>query len=40
MPDEYAPGVQTVVAMGNVHQGVREDLATVASLLKRQSVKV
>jgi soluble lytic murein transglycosylase-like protein len=40
MPDEYAPGVQTVVAMGNVHQGVRENLATVASLLNRQSGKV
>jgi soluble lytic murein transglycosylase-like protein len=40
MPDEYAPSVQTVLAMGNVHQGVREDLATVASLLKRQSGKV
>jgi soluble lytic murein transglycosylase-like protein len=37
MPDEYAPGVQTVVAMGNMHQGVREDLATVASLLKRRA---
>ena len=34
LPDEYAPGVQTVVAMGNLHQGVREDLATVASVIR------
>jgi hypothetical protein len=40
MPDEYAPGVQTVVAMGHVHQGVREDLATVAWLLGRHGAKV
>lgn len=40
MPDEYAPGVQTVVAMGNLHQGVREDLATVVSLLKSHGAKV
>ena len=33
---EYAPGVRTVVALGEKRQGVREDLATVASLLKRQ----
>jgi hypothetical protein len=33
MPDEYAPGVQTVIAMGNVHQGVREDMATVSAAL-------
>jgi hypothetical protein len=31
--DEYAPGVKTVVSFGNVQQGVREDLATVSSLL-------
>lgn len=40
MPDEYAPGVQTVVAMGNRHQGVREDLATVASVLKSHGARV
>jgi soluble lytic murein transglycosylase-like protein len=40
LPDEYAPGVQTVVAMGHLHQGVREDLATVASVLKRHGARV
>lgn len=40
MPDEYAPGVQTVVAMGSLHQGVREDLATVVSVLKRHGARV
>jgi soluble lytic murein transglycosylase-like protein len=40
MPDEYAPGVQTVVAMGNLHQGVREDLATVTALLRRHGASV
>jgi len=34
LPDEYAPGVQTVIAMGAKQQGVREDPATVSSLLK------
>jgi membrane-bound lytic murein transglycosylase B len=33
LPNEYAPGVQTVIAMGNVNQGVREDLATVSAAL-------
>ena len=33
LPDEYAPGVQTVIAMGNMRQGVLEDTATVAALL-------
>ena len=33
LPNEYAPSVQTVLAMGHLHQGVREDLATVASVL-------
>jgi membrane-bound lytic murein transglycosylase B len=33
LPDEYAPGVQTVIAMGNVNQGVREDIATVSAAL-------
>jgi hypothetical protein len=40
LPDEYAPGVQTVLAMGNMHQGVREDLATVASLIGERGGKV
>jgi soluble lytic murein transglycosylase-like protein len=40
LPGEYAPGVQTVVAMGNMRQGVREDLATVASLLKSRGANV
>jgi hypothetical protein len=40
LPDEYAPGVRTVVAMGHLHQGVREDLATVASLLRTHGAKV
>ena len=40
LPDEYAPGVQTVLAMGNLHQGVREDLATVASILRNHGAKV
>jgi membrane-bound lytic murein transglycosylase B len=40
MPDEYAPGVRTVVAMGTVHQGVTEDPATVASLLRTHGAKV
>ena len=40
LPDEYAPGVQTVVTMGNLHQGVREDLATVASVIKSRSGNV
>jgi len=40
LPDEYAPGVRTVVAMGNLHQGVMEDPATVASLLRTHGAKV
>jgi len=40
LPDEYAPGVQTVIAIGNTHQGVREDLATVSSLLKHPAANV
>jgi hypothetical protein len=35
LPNEYAPGVQTVVAMGKQSQGVKEDMATVASELKK-----
>ena len=40
LPNEYAPGVQTVVAMGNVRQGVREDLASVASVIRNHGGKV
>jgi hypothetical protein len=39
-PDEYAPGVQTVLNMGNRRQGVTEDLATVTSLLRRHGARV
>ncbi len=39
-PGEYAPGVQTVVSIGNRRQGVTEDLATVASVLKLHGSKV
>ncbi len=34
MPNEYAPGVRTVLAMGKKRQGVTEDMATVASLIR------
>ena len=40
MPDEYAPGVHTVIAMGNKHQGVLEDPTTVSSLLKHPITNV
>ena len=40
LPDEYAPGVQTVIAMGNRLQGVREDPVTVSSLLKHPIANV
>ena len=39
-PGEYAPGVQTVLSMGNRRQGVTEDLATAASLLRNHGAKV
>jgi hypothetical protein len=39
LPDEYAPGVQTVVAIGKQRQGVTEDMATVASILKSHGGK-
>lgn len=39
-PGEYAPGVQTVVSMGNRRQGVTEDFATVGSLLRDHGAKV
>ncbi len=40
MPNEYAPGVQTVVAMGEKRQGVTEDPATVASILRSHGGKI
>ena len=40
LPDEFAPGVQTVIAMGTVQQGVREDVATVSSVLKHPATDV
>jgi hypothetical protein len=40
LPHEYAPTVQTVLAIGHLKQGVREDLATVASLIRRHGGKV
>jgi hypothetical protein len=39
LPDEYAPGVQTVIAMDGKQQSVREDPATVALLLKHPATK-
>ena len=39
-PGEYAPGVQTVLSMGNRRQGVTEDLATAVSLLRNHGSKV
>jgi len=40
MPNEYAPSVQTVVAMGEKRQGVREDVATVVSTLRSHGGKI
>lgn len=40
LPNEYAPGVQTVLAMGTMRQGVREDVATVASVLRSHGANV
>lgn len=37
LPGEYADSVQAVVTVGKTHQGVREDLATVARLTLRGS---
>jgi hypothetical protein len=34
-PNEFVPGVQTVIFTGEREQGVREDLATVVSALQR-----
>jgi hypothetical protein len=39
-PGEYAPGVQTVLSVGNRRQGVTEDLASVASALRNHGGKV
>lgn len=39
-PGEYTPGVQTVLSMGNRRQGVTEELASVASLLRNHGAKV
>ena len=33
LPGEYAPGVKSVITVGTVQQGVREDLATARSLI-------
>jgi len=33
-PGEYAPGVQTVVTVGRLHQGVRESLAQARALIR------
>jgi Transglycosylase SLT domain len=35
MPNEFVPGVKTVLTMGDREQGVLEDLATVSAALKR-----
>jgi len=40
LPDEYAASVQTVVTLGNRQQGVREDVATVVSVIRSHGGKV
>jgi len=35
LPGEYAPGVETVITIGRMHQGVRESPALVKSLLRK-----
>jgi len=35
LPGEYAPGVQSVITIGRMHQGVRESPALVKSLLRK-----
>jgi len=40
LPNEFAPGVQTVVAMGAKQQGIREDLATAISILRTHGAKI
>jgi hypothetical protein len=37
LPGEYAPGVQSVITIGRMHQGVRENVAEVKSRLRRRS---
>ena len=39
-PGEYAPGVQVVLSLGKIRQGVREDLASVTATLKAHGVKL
>jgi len=34
LPDEYAPSVQSVIAIGKVRQGVREDVAKVTATIR------
>ena len=34
LPDEYAPSVQSVITIGRVRQGVREDLAKVTATIR------
>ena len=34
LPDEYAPGVLTVITVGNVRQGVRESVAKAKSIIR------
>jgi hypothetical protein len=36
LPGEYAPGVQSVITIGRMHQGVRENVAEVKSILRRR----
>lgn len=36
LPGEYAPGVQSVITFGRMRQGVRENLGTVKSKLRRR----
>jgi hypothetical protein len=33
-PGEYAPGVQTVITVGRLHQGVRESLAQARAIIR------
>lgn len=34
LPDEYAPTVQSVITIGKVRQGVREDMKTAAAIIR------
>lgn len=34
LPDEYAPGVQSVITIGRTKQGVRESVATTKSIIR------